>query len=105
MAEDLSPNEPPAPAVLPDIEPIVGERRNAGERADDIAQPLGRLDSEVTELRSAVQRLDQRVARVEERLGEPDQELDKMALRTELIELGETAQAIKQRISEIDASL
>jgi predicted nucleic acid-binding Zn-ribbon protein len=65
---------------------------------DDIYKRFERLETEYHALSSAVRRLEDRMTAL-------DQKLDRMALRSELIELKEQALQLTQRIDAIEKAL
>lgn len=89
--------------VLPDIERIVDAkitplREEMLANFDAVFKRLDRLDSEYAALSAAVQRLEERMSTI-------DQKLDKMALRSEVVELKERVLALEKRIEELEAEL
>ena len=65
---------------------------------DDIYKRFDRLESEYQALSAAVRRIEERMTAV-------DQKLDRMALRSELIELKEQVLQLSQRIDAIEKAL
>jgi phage shock protein A len=93
--------------VVPDMERIVERaidakvtplREEMLANFDAVFERLDRLESGYTALSAAV-------ARIEQRLGAVEQKIDKLALRSELLELKERVQAREQKIAEIEAQL
>jgi predicted nuclease with TOPRIM domain len=93
--------------VVPDIERIVDAKLDAKitplreemlANFDAVFKRLDRLESEYHALTAAVKRLEDRMAAVE-------QKIDKLTLRSELVELKERVQALEQRIAELEAQL
>jgi polyhydroxyalkanoate synthesis regulator phasin len=89
--------------VVPDIERIVDGkitplREDMLANFDAVFKRLDVLQSEYHALTAAVQRLEDRMAAVE-------QKIDKLALRSELVELKQRVQALEQRIADLEAQL
>ena len=89
--------------AVPDIERIVDSRvtpfrDEVMTHLDGLWKRFDRLESEYYALKAAVDRVEQRIAAVE-------QKLDKMALRSELIEIKDRVATLEHRIAEIESQL
>lgn len=90
--------------VQPEFEDIRANMANMVTRSemlsfmDDIYKRFDRLESEYQALSAAVNRLEERMAAVE-------QKLDRMALRSELVELKEQVSQLEQRIAALEKVL
>lgn len=93
--------------VLPDIERIVEAKIEAKieplraemlRNFDAVFKRLDRLETEYQALSAAVRRIEERMTAVE-------QAIDKLALRSELVELKERVQSLEQRIADLESQL
>ena len=89
--------------VIPDMERLIDDRFTPLRDEmlsgfDAVYKRLDRLESEYQSLRAAVQRL-------EDGLTVVGQKIDKMALRSELVELKSRVALLEQKIAEIEANL
>jgi predicted nuclease with TOPRIM domain len=89
--------------VLPDMERVVDERvrslrddMNTG--FDETLKKLDRLDSEYVALQAATSRLEVNAQSIE-------QKLDRMALRSEVLELREKVSLLEQRLARLESDL
>src|SRR6185369_11988334 len=91
--------------VGPDIERIVERaidgrvvplREDMLANFDALFKALERLENEYQSISGALHRF-------EERIGSVEQKIEKLALRSELVELKERVHALEQRISQLEA--
>src|SRR5438105_2642354 len=77
-----------APEIIGTLrEEIASLDRKTQANFDAVWKRFDRLESEYQALRAAVQRLEERVIALEVRVAAVEQKLDRMALRSELLEL------------------
>jgi len=89
--------------VLPDIEEVVAKqisplRDEMLSGFDAVFKRLDPLDSEFQSLSAATRRLEGQMASVE-------QKIDKMAVRSELVDLKQRIHALENRVAELESQL
>ena len=84
--------------AVPLREEMAAFRRETNAHFDAIYKRLDQLESEYHALTAAVQRLEERMAGVE-------QKLDRMALRSELIELKAQVANLEERIAQLESEI
>ena len=84
--------------AIPLREEMAAFRRETNGHFDAIYKRLDRLESEYHALTAAVQRLEERMAAVE-------QKLDRMALRSELLELKAQVATLEERIAQLESEI
>jgi predicted nucleic acid-binding Zn-ribbon protein len=88
-----------APSIIEPLrEEIAAFRRETLSHFDAVYKRLDRLENEYQALRAAVERLEERMTAVE-------QKLDRMALRSELRELETKVATLQERISQLESEI
>jgi predicted nucleic acid-binding Zn-ribbon protein len=88
-----------APEIIgPLREEIAAFRRETNGHFDAIYKRLDRLESDIRHVSAAVRR-------VEERLAAAEQKLDRMAPRSELLELKAQVTSLEERIAQLESEL
>ena len=93
--------------LLPDVKRVVAEAVEASERRlrDEMQTRFDSLARELTDLREVYHMVEGGMKRLEERFDQLDRRLDKVALRSELLELKARVDGLQEQVRILEGRL